>query len=574
MPARHLAASEEMGGAVDDFLTRMSGFGYSGNVLLIVDGKAVLRKGYGLANRARGEPYVPQTIFDIGSMAKTFTGAAIMKLEAAGKLHTGDAIGGILPEVPQDKRAITIHQLLTHTAGVVTDFPFKDPMTPYEDVARDEAVSRILAAPLDYPPGMDKAYSNGGYILLAAIIERASGQPFRDYMREAILTPAGLRDTGFWGDPHLERSRVALGYNEYGELQHDPMSRSPTTWCDLGGGQMMSTLDDLARWLAAMERGDILAPEDIKRVWTPWTKDLSSRDGDYGYGWFLSKTDRATRLIQHGGDYLGTGAQLQWYADERVVMITSTNVRHDLFPTRNRTDRVIPKIVFGGEHPHPPAWVENQPLLRSVVGEYALPTGGVLVVHERAGRFYIGARGQDAVDLLMPASEDTAGRRARLTATCRSAFDAMRAGNNREFASASGLPKAGAEFAEAVRREIDALARGKWLHTEILGTFASGYPRGNPLDYETTLLRLVFEKGESMYTVRWANDRIAATDVPTFTAAAETPIQANAEGDLVTWNIVFSTGTRFAPRRVDSRVTSLVIHAQNSSVTAEACRRD
>ena len=125
--------------------------------------------------------------------------------------------------------------------------------------------------------------------------------------------------------------------------------------------------------------------------------------------------------------------------------------------------------------------MENEPLLRSAVGEYGLPTGGALVIHERNGRFYVGGRGQDAVDLLMPAPDETTRRRAALTATCRSAFEALRAGDPSEVAKASGLPRAGGEFAEAVRKEIADLGAGAWQSTQVLGTFASGYPRGDPL---------------------------------------------------------------------------------------------
>jgi CubicO group peptidase (beta-lactamase class C family) len=117
-----IVASAQVVGAqgrfIDSYLQRLSGFGYSGTVLVSVDGRIILRKGYGVADRENHIPIRPQTRFDIGSLSKNFTAAAILRLEADGKLRVEDTISTSLPDVPEDKRSISIHQLLTHTAGV------------------------------------------------------------------------------------------------------------------------------------------------------------------------------------------------------------------------------------------------------------------------------------------------------------------------------------------------------------------------------------------------------------------------------------------------------------------------
>jgi hypothetical protein len=104
----------------------------------------------------------------------------------------------------------------------------------------------------------------------------------------------------------------------------------------------------------------------------------------------------------------------------------------------------------------------------------------------------------------------------------------------------------------------------------VLGTFPSGFPRGDPLDYETTLLELGFEKGESGYAIRWNNGKIAATEFPRFTLAADAAIQPLANGDMVSWNIVFSAGLRFTPQIEGSRASSLVVHTVAGDVVATA----
>ncbi len=556
------AAFAGPGPQVDRFLTRMSGFGYSGNVLLVAKGSVELRKGYGLANRERSAVYDAGTIFDIGSMAKSFTAVAVLRLEMQGTLDVADTLGRWLPEAPDDKQGITIHQLLTHTSGIAVDFPYANPMVEYEDVDREEALRRILAVPLDFAPGSQGAYSNCGYILLAAVVERASGRPFREFMRDEVLQPAGLADTGFWGDGRLDATRVASGYNEYGELQHDPMARSQTTWQDLGGGQMLSTLDDLAAWIEGLAECRILPHAVVERMWTSWTPGLSSRDGDYGYGWFIGKSTRGTRVIQHGGDYLGTGAEMEFFPADSVVIVTSTNVRHDLYPTRNRTDRALQKFVFGGEVQEPPAWVEDDGLLLASTGDYRLPSGGTLSIHARGGRTYIGARGQDAVDLLLPASAEVLRRRSARSEGLARAFEGFIGGDPGPFAVLAGNGS-DLSFAQAVLGELADLGLGPLTGCEVMGTFPSGYPRGNPLDFDTTLLLLDFIKGPATYAIRWSNEAIAATEFPRFTSAAEAVVQPVAGGGLSAWNIVFQQETRLTPRLEGGRVVSLLVQAGN-----------
>jgi CubicO group peptidase (beta-lactamase class C family) len=222
---------------VDAFLSRLAGFDYSGSILIEMGGEIVLRKAYGFADRSRGIANRPDAVFDIGSMSKQFTAAAVLVLQQEGKVSVTDAIGKLLPDVPADKKEITVQQLLTHTAGLPSDFPMVNATEPdYEQVARDEAVRRVLAAPLVFRPGSNWAYSNCGYILLAAIVERASGTPFPDYVRETIFRPAGLTHTGFWCDAELKSRSVALGHDAFGTVLHDPRTR-PLSWCDLGGGE-------------------------------------------------------------------------------------------------------------------------------------------------------------------------------------------------------------------------------------------------------------------------------------------------------------------------------------------------
>ncbi len=142
-------------------------------MLVAADGNLVLKKAYGYANRATNQLYTIDMVSCIGSVTKQFTGAAIVKLEMMGKLKTSDPISKYLPGVPDDKRDITIHQLLTHTAGVSGDLGGRDA----DPIERDVLVARVLAQPLVRKPGEGFEYSNEGYSLAGAIVERAGLTP-------------------------------------------------------------------------------------------------------------------------------------------------------------------------------------------------------------------------------------------------------------------------------------------------------------------------------------------------------------------------------------------------------------
>lgn len=166
----------DIGRKLDTYLTRATFFGFSGVVAATRDDSILLRKGYGLADRERGVTFTSGTAIDIGSLAKQFTAAAILKLEAQGRCSTTDPIIRFFDRIPEDKRAITIHQLLTHTSGVVRDVSI-------DGESREVVVRQILSMPLRLEPGARFAYSNAGYKLLAAIVEVVSGERFDVFIR-------------------------------------------------------------------------------------------------------------------------------------------------------------------------------------------------------------------------------------------------------------------------------------------------------------------------------------------------------------------------------------------------------
>ena len=179
-----------------------------------------------MSDRENGVAYDADTVFDVGSITKQFTASAILKLEMQGKLHVEDTVGKFFASAPEDKRGITLHQLLTHTAGLESDFA-----GDYDPVSRDEYVKRILASKLRSKPGEVFFYANSGYSLLGAIVEIVSGMPYEKYLRENLFLPAGMKDTGY-KLPNWPPTRVAVGLSRrqrWGRLTESPGPRTRPT---------------------------------------------------------------------------------------------------------------------------------------------------------------------------------------------------------------------------------------------------------------------------------------------------------------------------------------------------------
>ena len=289
------------------------------------DGEPLLLEGYGTADRDDQVPATPQTLFHLGSVTKQFTAAAILKLEIEGKLRVSDSIAEHLEGVPPDKRAITIHHLLTHTSGL----PGRSyPCSAVENLSRDEHVRRVFAAELKSPPGARHSYSNEGYSLLGAIIETASGRSYEQYLREHLFEPAGMTSTGYTFS-ESERARAARGYEgdeEYvGYLNPTEIENGPA-WCGRSSGALLSTAEDMYRWHVALRGSDVLSAQAKEKMFTSHVPESPEGSSFYGYGWALFTTPRGTKLAAHNGsinDYFT--ADLRWYVDEGIAILVAGN---------------------------------------------------------------------------------------------------------------------------------------------------------------------------------------------------------------------------------------------------------
>jgi CubicO group peptidase (beta-lactamase class C family) len=339
-----VVVSGELGTRLDRWIQES---GFQGGVLVARNGETILCKGYALADRERGIPYRPDTVFTVGSITKQFTAAAILKLEMQGKIKVEDPIAKYLPGVPEDKRAITLHHLLTHTAGLESDFA-----GDFDPVERDEYVKRTLASTLRSKPGEAYHYSNSGYSLLGAVVEIASGKPYEKYLRENLFLPAGMKDTGY-RLPTWSPKRLAVGYRDkerWGRLDEKPWAKDGPYWGLRANGGIHSTLEDLQRWDRALRGDAILSPEARRKMYTRHVPEGPGADTFYGYGWSLGDAPWGGRYAAHNG---GNGIFFADFArglDDGLVVILSTN---DSKIRAGRHAELLARLVHGEDVPPP-----------------------------------------------------------------------------------------------------------------------------------------------------------------------------------------------------------------------------
>jgi CubicO group peptidase (beta-lactamase class C family) len=293
---------------IDTFINRLVKQGvFSGVVFVAKKGEVLFTKAYDLADRERGTPNTLNTRFQIASITKQFTAAAILMLQAEGKLNVKDKVCAHIKPCPKAWAEITIHHLLTHTAGMPQYFP--DETRP---IILDDLLASFRDKPLMFAPGDHFEYSNSGYVVLGAIIERVSGQPYGDFLQARIFTPLGMADTGY------NRPEGAIGYAG----QAPAPSLNPTVVFSAGG--LSSTAEDLYRWSQALD-GDTLLPADLRALmFTPYIDTGAPYKERYGYGWFISSQEGALRQ-EHGGAIHGYLSEIMRFPERGITIILLCN---------------------------------------------------------------------------------------------------------------------------------------------------------------------------------------------------------------------------------------------------------
>jgi D-alanyl-D-alanine carboxypeptidase len=284
-------------------------------------GQTIFRKGYGMADLELGVAVEPDMIFRLGSITKQFTAMSILMLAQEGKLGLRDEITKFLPGYPTHGKSITVEHLLTHTSGIqsYTDMPEWLPLWR-KDFTVKELIDLFKDRPMQFEPGRSWAYCNSGYILLGAIIEKASGKTYEDFVMERIFKPLGMKGSCYGSTERIIPRRVP-GYQAGKEGFINATYLSMTQ--PYAAGSLLSTVDDLAVWSDAVFAGKVVRKEWLDKAFTPY-KLANGQSTGYGYGWFVGDL-AGHRSIEHGGGINGFTTYEMTFPEDRIFLAILTN---------------------------------------------------------------------------------------------------------------------------------------------------------------------------------------------------------------------------------------------------------
>ncbi|HYE45805.1 MAG TPA: serine hydrolase domain-containing protein [Caulobacter sp.] len=336
-----------------------------GAVVLIARGETVVYRGAaGQAQLELGVPMTADQVFSVASVTKMFTAAAVLKLRDAGKLSLDDPLAAYLPDFPA-AAGITLRQLLHHSSGVSDRIAAPTPGFSRRELDTATLVGEIAKRPADFPPGTRWAYSNAGYILLGAVIEKATGKPWHVAVHDEVIAPVGLTHTVYGAAGPLVPGRAA-GYSG------DPAggwrnAAYISLSAPAAAGGFLSTADDLRRWIRALATGRLLKPQSVREMMAPGPELPGvAPGGRYGLGLYLW-TVRGAPMIGHTGQINGFASIVGYLPDQDLTVVALFN--SDAADART-AGRRLAAIALGQPYPQPVAVRPSAADLAALAGAY------------------------------------------------------------------------------------------------------------------------------------------------------------------------------------------------------------
>jgi CubicO group peptidase (beta-lactamase class C family) len=361
---------------------------FSGSVLLARDGHILFQKSYGMANHEWGIPNSEKAKFHIASVTKTFTAAAILQLERAGKLKLDDPLSNYIPDFLNGER-ITIEQMLAHTSGLPDFYSLPEyPLRKYQRVMLPDLVAWVKTKPLDFLPGSKSSYSNTGYAFLAYIIEQVSGKPYEQFLAEAILKPVGMKDTGAFRDDAIIANR-ATGYQpafDGGGLRNAPAYDKTIL---TGSGSLYSTTVDLYEWCRLAEASKFFNVHEPSRA----------------YGWGSRETKTKHKYIEQSGRDPGFSSHIAVFPDDRLIVVVLGNLEDAAV---NTLADDLAAIALGEDPalPQPRTKAAGPAHPEEFAGTYEVNPKFLLDVRREDSKLYLRGTGGDYLPL-EPTGKDT-----------------------------------------------------------------------------------------------------------------------------------------------------------------------
>jgi len=365
-----------------------------GGTVIVRQGDATfLHRAFGMANLELGVPMTTDSLLATGSITKSFTAAGILLLVQRGELSLNDDVRNYLGDDITIEGPITIEQLLTHTSGYpnLVDREDFDAISKTE-LSPPELLSLTNGMPMHFPPGSGFRYSDSGYFLLGAVIERLSGLNYERFMEERVFAPAGLAHTTYGSDKKIVQGRVQ-GYstegNEFINAPHIDMT------IPYAAGGIYSTTEDLANWIEVLRGGKFIDPDLLDRAWAEQTLADGTRVG-YGFGWSICEI-AGQRSIGHGGFINGFGASLEYLPDSDITVAVLTN-QDAGNPEASYLARRVLRFMLTGNAALPELQLEASKM-NDLVGTYRYENGDTRVIFESNGNLFSKRNDNDPIGL-------------------------------------------------------------------------------------------------------------------------------------------------------------------------------
>jgi CubicO group peptidase (beta-lactamase class C family) len=371
-----------------------------GIAVLVARGDRVeIRAARGQANIELKVSLRSDQVFRIASITKMFVAALLIKLSEEEKLSLDDRLAKFLPDFP-GATGISLRQLLNHTAGVSDRIPpeARSPGFSRRDLKTAELVAEIAKRPADFAPGTNQSYSNAGYILLGAVIERVTGVSWHEALANALLRPLGLAHTGYGNEDTLLPGRVT-GYSTDGPDHRVRNASFISISAPGAAGGLVSTVDDLRWWMRSLIDGKVISKAGLKQMTTPAEISGHSLPESYGLGMYNWRV-RGETMIGHTGQINGFASVLAYLPSRDVIVIALGN--DDNFDAQT-FGRRLAAIALGNPYPVVTAKPVPAADLAAIPGQYQ-DGERVRTIGARAGQLYSQWPGRDPAPLQMSAS--------------------------------------------------------------------------------------------------------------------------------------------------------------------------
>jgi len=325
-----LTQEQEQKAAKIDSLTRFyheQGV-FSGTVLVAEAGRVIYQDGFGYANVDSKERLEPKSVFRLASISKQFTAMCIMILEEQGKLDYDDDLQEYLPELEYE--GITIRHVLWHTSGLPSymDFMPKHGFGDDDDYINDDVLKTMAThhPEREFEPGERYKYSNTGYLLLASVVERASGVQFNEFLQQNIFDKIGMSSSTipFGENQFVDMANRVRGYNrtkDGGFVDNDYVDFEYDVY---GDGGVFSSVIDLFKWNEALSTEKLVTSDTIEEAYKPYVLNDGSV-GDYGFGWSVSEVD-GSKIVEHSGSWIGFRTYILRDVTNNHCVIVLTNL--------------------------------------------------------------------------------------------------------------------------------------------------------------------------------------------------------------------------------------------------------